>query len=114
MNAWESKAVVMLEDEPDLAYLVTELLSEAQYRVFHVITVDQLLQEASRRSPCVALVDGLSPTEFDLWWVGPRLADLGVPPIAFTAHARAQRELEDDRRGFVGVIMKPFQSEACL
>ncbi len=109
-----ANVVVLLEDDLDVADLVDELLHDTGYEVVHVTNVDALLQEAALRSPCVALVDGLSPTEFDLWWVGPKLAALGVPALAFTAHAAATTEFEADRHGFVGVVAKPFDADEFL
>jgi DNA-binding NtrC family response regulator len=109
-----NKVVVVLEDDVDLTRLVEELLEEAEYRVVHVRTVEALLSEAARNSPCVALVDGLSATEIDLWWVGPKLHALGVPPVAFTAHASARAAFEADSHGFVGVVPKPFDADEFL
>lgn len=105
-----SKCVLLLEDEPDLASLVSELLEDSGYRVVHVQTVDELLHESRLRSPCVALVDSSSPSSFDLWHLGPTLQALGVPPLAFTAHASARLDFERDARGFVGVVSKPFDA----
>ncbi len=109
-----ANVVVLLEDDLDVADLVSELLHDAGYEVIHVTSVDDLLREAAVRSPCVALVDGLSPTKFDLWWVGPELAARGVPPVAFTAHAAATAQFEADRHGFVGVVAKPFDADEFL
>jgi two-component system, NtrC family, nitrogen regulation response regulator NtrX len=109
-----SKCVVLLEDEPDLAQLVRELLEDEGYALFHSTTVEELLREAAARSPCVALIDGLSPTGFNLWWVGPKLSQLGVPAVAFTAHASALAEFAADPHGFVGVIGKPFDANEFL
>lgn len=106
--------VVLLEDDPDLAMLVGDLLAEANYEVQHVTAVEQLLQQCASLSPCVALVDSLTPTGFDLWWVGPKLAAMGVPPVAFTAHHSALREFSQDPHEFVGVISKPFDAEEFL
>jgi DNA-binding NtrC family response regulator len=106
-----SKCVILREDEADLAGLVRELLEDAGYTVIHVITVEDLLVEAARRVPCIALVDGMSPSSFDLWWLGPVLSKLGVPPVAFTAHASAREEFAADARGFVGVVSKPFDAD---
>ncbi len=103
--------VLLLEDEQDLASLVTEILTEEGYQVMHVTEVPQLLELAARYSPCVALIDGKSPTHFDLWQLGPQLQDLGVPAVAFTAHASAEQEFQKDTRGFVGVIAKPFDAQ---
>lgn len=106
-----SKCVIVREDDPDLAVLVRELLEESGYTVIHVLDIDDLLAEAARHSPCVALVDGTSPAAFDLWWVGPRLARIGVPAVAFTAHASAKRDFEADNHDFVGVLSKPFDAD---
>lgn len=105
------KCVILLEDEPDLTHLVRELLEEADYAVTHVTDVDQLLTEAARRSPCVALLDSTNPSTFDLWWMGPKLKELGVPPVAFTAHMSARMEFEADAHGFAGVVSKPFDAD---
>lgn len=106
--------VVVLEDDLDLAALVSELLQVSGYEVIHVTDTDSLLCESALRSPCIALVDGLSPTAFNLWWIGPKLAALGIPPVAFTAHAAAIAEFEADSHGFVGVVTKPFDADEFL
>ncbi|HZS94861.1 MAG TPA: hypothetical protein VFA78_08695 [Chloroflexota bacterium] len=110
----EHKCVVVLEDDPDLAALVVELLSEHDYDVVVVTDPEELLATAARRHPCVALVDSTNPSHFDLWWVGPPLAAIGSPPIAFTAHSGAQAAFEADSHDFVGVIPKPFDADEFL
>lgn len=104
----------MLEDEPDLAELVTELLDEEGYSVVHVSSIDALLGEAARRTPCVALLDSTNPKHFDLWHLGPKLDEMGVPPVAFTAHASAKIEFEKDSHSFAGIVTKPFDAETFL
>src|SRR5579864_5409025 len=106
-----SKCVIVREDDRDVARVVCELLSIEGYDVVTVGTVEQLLMEAARRVPCVALIDGTSPVSFDLWWLGPRLRQMGVPPVAFTAHSSARREFAEDPHGYVGVMTKPFDAE---
>jgi DNA-binding response OmpR family regulator len=106
-----NKCVILLEDDPDLAHLVRELLEESDYHVVHVTTMEELLVEAARRAPCVALLDSTNPKAFDLWSVGHKLVELGVPPIAFTAHASAKEEFEADAHGFVGLVTKPFDAD---
>jgi DNA-binding response OmpR family regulator len=109
-----SKVVLLREDDPDVARLAQDLLEESGYNVVTVQLVDDLLMEAGRRTPCIALIDGTSPTLFDLWWIGPKLRELGVPPVAFTAHASARAEFEADANGFVGLVPKPFDAEEFL
>jgi DNA-binding response OmpR family regulator len=109
-----SKSVVVREDEPELAELVRELLEENCYTVTMVVQIEELLREAARRSPCVALVDGSAPDRFDLWWLGERLRAIGVPPFAFTAHASARDEFARDPYGYVGVISKPLDAQEFL
>ena len=108
------KCVILLEDDPDVAHLVTELLGESDYHVVHLTRVDDLLQEAIVRAPCVALLDSTNPKCFDLWELGPRLRALGVPPIAFTAHASAEEEWKADAHDFVGIVSKPFEADEFL
>ncbi|MBV9279894.1 MAG: hypothetical protein JOZ41_07420 [Chloroflexi bacterium] len=104
----------MLEDERDLAHLVHELLRDEGYMVVHVTTIEELLVEAARRSPCVALLDSTNPRSFDLWPLGPKLVEMGVPPVAFTAHASAVAQFDEDAHGFAGIIAKPFDADRLL
>lgn len=106
-----SNRVILREDDEDLAALVREILEEEGYSVICVIEIPDLLEAARKTAPCVALLDGMSPTGYDLWWLGPELLALGVPPVAFTAHAGAINEFKRDRHGFVGVIGKPFDAD---
>jgi DNA-binding response OmpR family regulator len=106
--------VIVREDDPDVADLVRELLEESDYSVVVVVTVEELLREARLRSPCVALVDGSDPASFDLWWLGSELNKLGVPGVAFTAHASAVEEFKHDPHDFVGIIGKPFDTDEFL
>ena len=105
------KYVILHEDDRDLAQLVIELLEEQNYSVIHVQDIEQLLVQAALHSPCVALVDGNSPTEFDLWPLGEKLAKLGVPPVAFTAHASARQRFATSPSGYIGVLLKPFDAD---
>lgn len=109
-----ASCVIVREDDPGVASLVQELLEDADYRVIVVVEVEDLLREAKLRSPCVALVDGSSPAQFDLWWLGPELNRLGVPAVAFTAHASAADEFERDPHDYVGIIGKPFDADEFL
>jgi DNA-binding response OmpR family regulator len=106
--------VVVREDDPDVAALVQELLEDVGYQVVVVVEIDDLIREAKGRSPCVALVDGTSPSQFDLWWLGTELHNLGVPPVAFTAHTSAIEEFERDPHDYVGIIGKPFDADEFL
>lgn len=106
--------VLVLEDDSDLLQLVREFLEEADYVVVSVTSVEELLVEAARRSPCVALIDSTDPVQFDLWHLGERLQSMGVRPLAFTAHASAREQFEQDHHGFAGVVNKPFDVEEFL
>jgi DNA-binding NtrC family response regulator len=106
-----SKRIVLREDDKDLALLVCEILEDAGYSVVHVVEVEDLLEAARKNSPCVALIDGSSPTRYDLWWLGSELVKLGVPPVAFTGHASASAEFATESHGFVGLITKPFDAD---
>lgn len=108
------KCVLLLEDDADLARLVRELLEDFGYQVVHVTSADDLMIEAARRSPCVGLVDSTNPRTFDQWHLGPRLAQLGVPPVAFTAHASAIAQFEADAHDYVGIVAKPFDADEFL
>ena len=109
-----ANCVLLREDDRDLIQLVHELLEDQDYTVVDVVNLEDLLVEATRRGPCVALIDGTHPAGFDLWWLGPVLSKLGVPPIAFTAHASAQEQFEQDAHGYAGVQTKPFDADAFI
>lgn len=106
-----SNRVIVREDDADLAHLVNELLTDEGYIVTTVLEIEELLREAGRLSPCVALIDSSGGAAFDLWWLGPRLQALGVPALAFTAHASAKEEYARDHHDFAGVIGKPFDAD---
>ena len=108
------KCVIVLEDDVDLAHLVDELLTTEGYITCIVDTPELLLAEAAVRAPCVALVDSRDPVSYDMWWIGPELAGLGVPPVAFTAHSSARTEFQADSHDFVAVIEKPFDAQQFL
>jgi DNA-binding NtrC family response regulator len=106
-----SKRVVLREDDEDLALLVQEILEDAGFAVIRVIEIEDLMRVAKQHSPCVALIDGTAPSKYDLWWLGPELRRLGVPAVAFTAHASAEAEFATDSHGFAGIISKPFDAD---
>lgn len=106
-----SNPVVLREDDPDVRHLVHELLEEQGYLVFDARDIEDLLDEVKLRSPCVALIDSTSSTEFDLWHLGPLLAQLGVPAVAFTAHSTARQQFEENPSGYIGVVSKPFDAK---
>lgn len=108
------KVVIVREDEPELVDLIRELLEDAGYTVVPVLTVEELLREAVKRSPCVALIDGMNPIGFDLWWLGPVLSRLNVPGVVFTAHVSAVQEFERDPHEYIGIISKPFDADRFL
>ncbi|GAC1321093.1 MAG: response regulator [Chloroflexota bacterium] len=108
------KCVIVLEDDADLMALVREFLEESEYRVVVVSSADDLLVEAARHTPCVALVDSTDPVKFNLWPLGKRLQQLDVPAIAFTAHASARAEFDADSHGFVDIVSKPFDVDEFL
>ncbi len=105
-----SNPVVLREDDPDVRHLVHELLEEQGYLVFDARDIEDLLDEVKLRSPCVALIDSTSSTEFDLWHLGPLLAQFGVPAVAFTAHSTARQQFEENPSGYIGVVSKPFDA----
>ena len=105
-----SNPVVLREDDPDVRHLVHELLEEQGYLVFDAHDIEDLLDQVKRRAPCVALIDSTSSTEFDLWYLGPLLTQLGVPAVAFTAHSTARQQFEENPSGYIGVVSKPFDA----
>ncbi|HZS93331.1 MAG TPA: response regulator [Chloroflexota bacterium] len=109
-----NEVVLVLEDSPDVAMVVSELLADAAYDVRLVGSPEELLEEAGRGEASVALVDSADPSHFDLWWVGPRLVEAGVRPIVFSAHSDIRRAFRENPHGFVGIVPKPFDVDELL
>ena len=101
--------VLLVEDEPDIAELVVQLLAEDGLAVRVASTLDQALVTMRETRFDLVLVDGLSGDPEQAYATALTVLRVaGDTPVAlFTAH---RREPDDVRAaGFADLIGKPFE-----
>jgi CheY-like chemotaxis protein len=117
--------VLLVDDDPILAGLVHDLLTDEGYAVsvLTTITSDAVRTAVGRLEPDCLLLDSRSPTDYgeswrDAAWAHAR--ERPVPVIMFTASAAALREAsaaESERSreaGLFAVVGKPFDLDELL
>jgi len=116
--------VLLVEDDPGLGRLVSEVLGEAGYRPVTIADHDQIAAAVDRERPrCIILDGALLPTGQGRSWseaAAIRRAHPEMPVVMFTADAAALAEARagisgrSRAAGFVGVVGKPFVVGALL
>lgn len=116
--------VLLIEDDPGLGRLVSDVLGEAGYRPVTIADHDQIAAAVDRERPrCVILDGALLPTGQGRSWsdaTAIRRAHPDMPVVMFTADAAALAEARagtsgrSRAAGFVGVVGKPFVVEELL
>ncbi len=116
--------VLLIEDDPGLSLLVSEVLDEAGYRPVILADHDQIAAAVDRWQPkCVILDGALLATGQGRSWsdaTAIRRAHPDLPVVMFTgdaaalAEARAGTTGRSRAAGFAGVVGKPFVVEEFL
>lgn len=116
--------VLLIEDDPGLSRLVSEVLGEAGYRPVTIADHDQIGAAVDRWQPkCVILDGALLATGQGRSWsdaTAIRRAHPDLPVVMFTgdaaalAEARAGTTGRSRAAGFAGVVGKPFVVEEFL
>lgn len=116
--------VLLIEDDPALSRLVSEVLNEAGYRPVTIADHDQIAAAVDRWQPkCVILDGALRATGQGRSWsdaTAIRSAHPDLPVVMFTgdaaalAEARAGTTGRSRAAGFAGVVGKPFVVEEFL
>ncbi len=116
--------VLLIEDDPVLSRLVSEVLAEAGYHPVTVADHDRIGAAVDRWRPTCVILDGaILPTGQGRSWndaTAIRRAHPDLPVVMFTADAAALAEARagtsgrSRAAGFAGVVGKPFVVEELL
>ena len=101
--------IALVEDDPAIAEVVTELLELEGNTVRRYAHNAGLLCHVAQSRPDIVLLDGTNPVGYDGWEAALRLRDYGCLVVMFTAHQAAIKEVGITSRGaaFAGAIAKP-------
>ena len=111
------KEILVIDDNPDIRFLICNILNEKNYNVRSAANYEQAELEINRKLPDLAIVDiKLDKTDKD----GIDLLKLiikkkkSTPVIMISGHATVQIALEAIRLGAYEFIEKPFSTEKIL
>ena len=111
------KEILVIDDNPDIRSLVSNILREQYYEVRTAANYDQAVFEINKKLPDLAIVDiKLDKTDKDgidlLKLVTKK--DKSTPVIMISGHATVQIAVEATRLGAYEFIEKPFTKEKIL
>ena len=111
------KEILVIDDNPDIRSLVSNILKEQNYEVRTAANYDQAVFEINKKLPDLAIIDiKLDKTDKDgidlLKLVTKR--DKLTPVIMISGHATVQIAVEATRLGAYEFIEKPFTKEKIL
>jgi CheY-like chemotaxis protein len=116
LNAWppllDRMTILVVDDEPSIAQLLSEVLDEAGYRVVLAADGRSALATARRELPALVLTDRMLP-ELDGLEVARRLRRHPATrhiPVVMMSSSRPDRELIGD----LPFLPKPFELEELL
>jgi len=111
------KEILVIDDNPDIRFLICNILKEQNFNVRSAANYDQAVIEINKKLPDLALVDiKLDRTDKD----GIDLLKLiisknkSTPVIVISGHATVQIAVEAIRLGAYEFIEKPFSTEKIL
>ena len=111
------REILVVDDNPDIRLLVSNILKEQNYLVRSAANYDQAIFEINKKLPDLAIIDiKLDKTDKDgidlLKFVASK--DRLVPVIMISGHATVQIAVEATRLGAYEFIEKPFSKEKIL
>ena len=108
------KDILVIDDNPDIRFLICNILKEQNFQVRSAANYDQAVLEINKKLPDLAIIDiKLDKTDKD----GIDLLKLIVsknkltPVIMISGHATVQIAVEAIRLGAYEFIEKPFSTE---
>ncbi|MDC1212392.1 sigma-54 dependent transcriptional regulator [Pelagibacteraceae bacterium] len=111
------KEILVIDDNPDIRFLICNILKEQNYEVRSAANYDQALLEINKRLPDLAIVDikldKLDKDGIDLLKHIIRKKK-STPVIMISGHATVQIAVEAIRLGAYEFIEKPFSKEKIL
>ena len=109
--------ILVIDDNPDIRFLICNLLKEKNFKVRSAANYDQAVLEINKKLPSLAIIDiKLDKTDKD----GIDLLKLIIkknnmtPVIMISGHATVQIAVEAIRLGAYEFIEKPFSTEKIL
>ena len=111
------KEILVIDDNPDIRFLVSNILEEKNYKIRTAANYDQAVLEINKRLPDLAILDiKLDKPDKD----GIDLLKLiikknkNLPVIMISGHATVKVAVEAIRLGAYEFIEKPFSKEKIL
>ena len=112
-----NKEVLVIDDNPDIRYLICNILKDKNYYLRSAANYDQAVFEINKKLPDLAIIDiKLDKTDKD----GIDLLKLlikknnSIPVIMISGHATVQVAIESIKLGAYEFIEKPFSTEKIL
>ena len=111
------KEILVIDDNPDIRFLICNILEEQNYKVRSAANYDQAVLEINNRLPDLAIIDiKLDKPDkdgIDLLKLVNKKNKL-IPVIMISGHATVQIAVEAIRLGAYEFIEKPFSKEKIL
>ena len=111
------KEILVIDDNPDIRLLVSNILKEQNFKVRTAANFDQAIFEINKKQPDLAIIDiKLDKTDkdgIDLLKLVTKKNKL-TPVIMISGHATVQIAVEATRLGAYEFIEKPFTKEKIL
>ena len=112
-----SKEILVVDDKPDIRFLVCKILNDEKYVVRSAANYDQAFNEINKKIPDLAILDiKLDKTDKDGITLLKHLMKLNksTPVIMISGHASIQVATESIKLGAYEFIEKPFTAEKIL
>lgn len=104
--------ILVVEDQPQVVHLVTEVLRAVGYDVMHAVNGDTAIEMTALEQPALVLLDIMFPQGSDGFEVCRRIREFSdVPVIMLTARARESDKLRGFDAGADDYLTKPFSSK---
>jgi len=106
------KHILVVDDEPDLCWVLCRILEDEGYRVSTADSGEEAIDIVEKGDIDLIILDVLMP-EIDGLEAYRRIKkmDASLPVIMITGHASMDKAMEAIKLGAVDYIAKPFRSE---
>ncbi len=112
-----NKEVLVIDDNPDIRYLICNILKDQNYNLRSAANYDQAVLEINKKLPDLAIIDiKLDKTDkdgIDLLKLLTKKSNT-TPVIMISGHATVQIAIESIKLGAYEFIEKPFSTEKIL
>ena len=110
-----SDKILIVEDEPRVVRLVSEILGAAGYAIVSANSGKQALELAATEQPSLVLLDLMLPDQMDGYQVCQRLREFSIVPIIMlTAKAQDADKLRGFDAGADDYLTKPFNAKELI